>query len=157
MTDDHKTALQWSREGRIVRKGEHAELYRVSDDRTQGRALFRRDQTDILGPDDTAGWTITISAADWELTKAERKEISRRPLVKVRKHAESGCEVWCGPDKDIIELLTYHGYRYRPDTRYWYHPNKDAASVADAFANGKIRGQRIRVDRTWEHHDGLVV
>lgn len=158
MTTELLTASQWQRAGRIITKGQHARYYRVSDDRTQGRAVFSFDQTSPAGaPDDADSWTVVIDASEWEQIKAQRKAVQHQPHVKVRKPQNGGAEVWCGPDPDIIALLQSYGYHYNPGTRYWYHPNKDAEQIADAFANGKVRGMRIRVKRAWEVPEGLVI
>lgn len=142
----------------MIRKGVHAEHYRVNDDRTQARPLFAYQQTvPASTPDDSDLWTVVISAAEWEQLKAERREVQRSPRVKIRKPTEGGVEVWCGPDADLINLLQYHGYRYDPATRYWCHPNKDAETVANGFAAGRVRDSRIRVDRAWERVDGIVI
>lgn len=148
MSEDVLTAREWNRAGRVIIKGEKARYYRLSDDRTQGRALFTRAQTSELDADPSAEWTVVVDAADWELIKAEAQEVKRRPLVKIRK-LEQGCEIWCGPDPDLIRLLQHHGYHFNPSSRYWSNPNKDAETTARAFENGKIRGLAIRVHRSW--------
>jgi len=61
--------LAWTREGRKVRKGEHAALFLLSDDRTQARALFRLAQTETQGMDESDSWTIVVDAAEWERSR----------------------------------------------------------------------------------------
>lgn len=153
-----KTASEWIREGRIIRKGEHALFYRLSDDRTQGRALFDEKQTEPAGRADASdSWTIVVDAGEWEKIKAERREVQKRPRAKIRRGPDGGTEVWCGPNIDLINLLQHYGYTYNVATRYWFHPEKDAETTAKAFENGSIRGQKIRVARDWELVDGPVL
>jgi hypothetical protein len=155
---DHKTAAQWAREGRRIKKGSKAELYLVNDDRTSARGLFHRRQTEPAGePDESDSWTVVIPAAEWEQIKSEAALIRRRPRVKIRKVEGGGVDIWCGPDRDIIQLLRYHGYIFMPATRYWRHHNKDPEMVAAAFERGKIRDQRVRVDRDWLRAEGMEV
>lgn len=155
---DLKTAAQWAREGRRIRRGTKAEVYLVDDDRTSARGLFNFQQTEAAAlADESDNWTVVITAAEWEAIKAEQRDVRRRPHVKIRKVDGGGVDVWCGPDRDIIALLRYRGYTFSAATRYWRNPNKDAEDVARAFEHGKIRNQRIRVDRDWTQAEGLEV
>lgn len=151
--EDLKTYRQWVRDGRTIIKGSKADQYLVDDDVTEARALFRRDQTQQFGQPDTneiEGWTKIISESEWERVKAEKRQLSKGPKVRVRPGpGGEGTEVWCGPDKALIALLKRRGYTYRPETRYWFHPNKDPEDTAAAFENGKLNGHEIRVTRMW--------
>lgn len=156
---DLKTYRAWQREGRVVRKGESARFYLVNDDRTSGRGLFDLSQTGIAAelPDvnEREGWTLVISAEEWETLQAERKELGGRHRVKIRRPDAGGVAIWCGPDRHMISLLRAHGYKYDPHTRYWVHPNKDAETVARALENGKLDdGKRITVNRDFDSGPG---
>lgn len=152
------TASEWSRAGRIIRKGEHALWYRLNDERTEGRAVFSYDQTEIASQHDASdAWTVHVDAGEWQQIKALRTEARQHPRVKVRKPAGGGAEVWCGPDLDVINLLKAYGFTFNPSSRYWYHPGKDAETIAKAFQNGKIRERPVRVERAWTTPDGPVL
>ena len=145
---DLRTYRQWQRAGFGVKRGSSAIAFLVDEDRTQGRALFAPEQTQpIAAPDvdEQEGWTTIVTPDEWNAIKAGRREISKGPKVKVRRH-EDGAAVWCGPNKEAIGWLKAAGYRYDPTLRYWTHADKDPEYVAKGFE--AVPG--YRVERDWD-------
>jgi hypothetical protein len=151
--DDLKTYRAWTRAGRGIVKGSKATHFVVNPDHLEARALFHRDQTCQLGEadiDELEGWSDVITAEEWDEIKAAKRRAKGAARAKLRKPASRpGSEVWCGPDKELIDLLRNAGFKFQPASKYWYHPGKDPEVLARGLVAGKIRGQHVQVDCDW--------
>lgn len=112
-----RTYNEWLADGRVTRKGEHADHYRVSDDGQKGIALFREDQTIQIGaePEPSAEWTRVVTTEEWRRLK---KKPTGKPKLKVRPHLD-GVAIWVGSSKDLIANLQERQYRFDRGLNRW--------------------------------------
>ena len=115
-----RTFDEWRTLNRAVSKGQRAEYYRVSPDRTRGVAVYSVDQTEPIivnySNPDAGEWSDVITAVEWFERKKVREQSKRRIRVDARGDTVL---VWCGTDKNAIEKLKASGYRYDPSSHRW--------------------------------------
>lgn len=124
-----KPYAEWLKVGRVVRAGEKAPYYLVSPDRTHGLALFHEDQTSELIEPAIAGWVEIVPRDEWKAPKPPAP-----PKIRVRPHG-TGLAVWCGPNREAIQILKRAGWRYDRGLNRWYHADRALERFADAMAD----------------------
>ena len=120
---DLKTFHQWLYEGRAVQAGQRARWYLANQDQTAAVAVFLIDQTSPVAETDLTGFSVVLSQEEW----SERRTAShatRRPRLRARV-AGDGLAVWCGRNKEAIDIFKRAGWMFDGTIKRWVHPDRD--------------------------------